>query len=252
VPSRIIVTFPYAAQLPNGSLPKRKPLHPGSFAPSPSGESRPISSTRQESPQRSLHPLAWAGIVGGGLIGIAILVLLGVQLAVLRDSQRHIRSQDAKLTAAYKSAREASGGVRPLLREAAPVARQARRALGTVNSLPPVLQAAATLVDTSLPLVRTLSAVGTPDVVANANDLLARVAASDLVAKAARAADLAPTLIDFQQRLLRIQAATLRSQRESLRTQQTTLEIQRQALSHIESIDRKTGGQAPPVPVVSP
>jgi hypothetical protein len=217
---------------------------------SPSGESLAISSP--ESPHRPLHPLAWAGIVGGGLIGLAILVLLGVQLAVLRDSQRHIRSQDAKVTALYEGARGAAGDAQPLLRKAVPVARQARNALSVVNSLPPVLRSAVTLADSSLPLVRALSAVGTPDVVASANDLIARIAASDLVAKAARAADLAPTLIDFQQRILRIQAATLRSQRASLRVQQTTLAVQREALAHIANIDRKTGGPAPAVPVVSP
>jgi hypothetical protein len=41
-------------------------------------------------------------------------------------------------------------------------------------------------------------------------------------------------------------------QRRSLRTQLATLAIQREALRHIESIDRKTGGTVPaqgtPVP----
>jgi hypothetical protein len=200
---------------------------------------------------RPLHPLAWAGIVGGGLIGIVIVALLGVQLAVLKNSREHIRSQDAKVTALYAGARGVVGDARPLARRVAPLARQARRALGTVNSLPPALQAAESLAASSLPLVRALSAVGTPDVVARADALLRHVAATDVVAKAARAADLAPTLIDFQQRLLRVQLATLRSQRKSLQTQLITLAVQREALTHIESIDRKTGGQAPPVPAAA-
>jgi hypothetical protein len=201
---------------------------------------------------RPLHPLAWAGIAGGGLIGIAILTLLGVQLAVLRDSREHIRSQDAKVTALYERARGAAADAEPLLERAAPVARQARSALRAVNGLPRVLRAAESLANTSLPLVRALNAVGTPDVVAGADALFHRMAASDVVTKAARAADLAPTLIDLQRRLLRVQLRTLGAQRASLRTQLTTLEVQRQALAHIENVDRKTGGQAPPVPVAAP
>jgi hypothetical protein len=189
--------------------------------------------------------------VGGGLIGIATLVLLGVQLSVLRDSREHIRSQDVKVTALYRGARGAAGEAQPLVRRAAPFVRGARRALRSVNALPPALRAAQTLAGTSLPLIRALSAVGTPDVVAGAGSLLDRIASTDLVAKTARAADLAPTLIDLQQRLLRVQLTTLRSQRASLRTQMATLEIQRQALGHIENIDRKTGGQVPAVPTAT-
>jgi hypothetical protein len=183
--------------------------------------------------------------VGGGLIGVALIALLSVQLAVLKNSREHIRSQDAKVTALYEGARGAAVQARPL-------ARQARRALRPIGTLPALLRAAESLADTSLPLVRALDAVRTPDVVVRAGALLDRVAASDLVAKSARAADLAPTLIDLQQRLLRVQLTTLRSQRASLRTQLTTLAIQREALAHIESIDRKTGGPAPAVPVAAP
>jgi hypothetical protein len=76
--------------------------------------------------------------------------------------------------------------------------------------------------------------------------LMTQVGDTDLVRKAAAAADLAPDVLAIQQRLLRVQLTTLRTQRASLRTQLATLEIQKQALTHIESIDRKTGGQVPP------
>jgi hypothetical protein len=98
-------------------------------------------------------------------------------------------------------------------------------------AVPPLLRAAVALTDSALPL-------------------LTLVTNTDLVQKAASAAELAPDLLAMQQRLLRVQLKTLRTQRASLRTQLTTLDIQRQALTHIESIDRKTGGQVPaPVPV---
>jgi hypothetical protein len=53
---------------------------------------------------------------------------------------------------------------------------------------------------------------------------------------------------------LETQRRSLRAQRRSLRVQLATLAIQREALKHIESIDRKTGGTVPPAgaPVPQP
>jgi hypothetical protein len=202
---------------------------------------------------RPLHPLAWAGIIGGGLIGLATLVILSVQLGVLKDSQEHIRSQDAKVTALYNGARGALDDATPLARQAIPLARQARRTLSAVNAsrgdlvdaadaVPRLLRITDALATAAIPLLRGLSAADAPEMVAATHTLVARVMATDLVGKAAAAADQMPDVIRIQQRLLRIQLATLRTQR-------ATLEIQRQALTHIENLDRKTGGQLPPPPV---
>jgi hypothetical protein len=183
-------------------------------------------------------------MIGGALTAVTLITLLGIQLAVLQDSREHIRSQDAKVTALYNGAQGALADAKPVARKAAPLARQARRTLSAVNAsradlvdaavaIPPLLRAADVLTDSALPF-------------------LASVAATDFVQKVSRAAELAPDVVALQQKLLRIQLATLRSQRASLRTQVATLEIQRQALTHIESIDRKTGGQVPAVPVAAP
>jgi hypothetical protein len=172
-----------------------------------------------------------------------MVTLLAIQLAVLKDSREHIRSQDAKVTALYNGARGALDDAQPVASQAAPLARQARRTLSAVSAsrgdivdaavaIPPLLRATGALADNALPL-------------------LALVRDTDLVQKAAAAADMAPDVIALQQRLLRVQLTTLRTQRASLRTQLATLEIQRQALTHIESIDRKTGGQVPPAPVAA-
>jgi hypothetical protein len=75
------------------------------------------------------------------------------------------------------------------------------------------------------------------------NALLAQVRDTNLIEVTARAGRTAPRQM---RRLLRIQLATLRTQKRSLDTQLATLTVQRQALVHIESIDRKTGGPAPP------
>jgi hypothetical protein len=212
--------------------------HPGQalFTGAGAGEQRSaIASPRANSAQ--LHPLAWAGIIGAILFALTMVTLLAIQLAVLKDSREHIRSQDAKVTALYNGARDALDDAQPVANQAAPLARQARRTLSAVNAsrgpivdaaiaIPPLLRATGALTDNALPL-------------------LALLRDTDLVRKAAAAADLAPSVLAIQQRLLRVQLRTLKTQRASLRTQLATLEIQRQALTHIENIDRKTGGQVP-------
>jgi hypothetical protein len=85
------------------------------------------------------------------------------------------------------------------------------------------------------------------------NALLEQVRSTDLVATAARSTRLAPVAVRRLRRLLRVQRDTLRVQRKTLRVQRNsrdiqarTLTVQIDALQHIESIDRKTGGQLPP------
>jgi hypothetical protein len=48
---------------------------------------------------------------------------------------------------------------------------------------------------------------------------------------------------------LQVQRTTLSTQRDTLGTKRETLAIQKESLVHIRSIDRKTGGTAPPTPV---
>src|SRR5215212_2228399 len=98
-----------------------------------------------------MHPLAWAGILGGALMAVVIVALLAIQLAVLTDSRKHIRSQDAKVTALYNGARGALGEARPLAQNAKPLARQASRTLSAVNAAQPDLVDAANAVP---PLLR--------------------------------------------------------------------------------------------------
>jgi hypothetical protein len=88
---------------------------------------------------------------------------------------------------------------------------------------------------------------------------MAEIRATNLIAKAARAAELTPELIYLQHRLLRVQKTTLLTQKASLRVQRrtfallgTSLDIQRRTLAAAESIDRKTGGRFPPATAASP
>jgi hypothetical protein len=246
---------------------------------------------------RQLPPLAWAGIIGGVLLALVLVTLLAIQLAVLRDSQKHIQAQDAKITALVEAGRPALRDARPALQEAAPLLRAARplvrageplvvearaalRSFGVTGTelssaartLPPLLGTAEALASAAIPLVRQLDAAALPRVLVGADVLigsllhrgrlvrvldatdatLAEVRSENLIAYAARGARLAPTGIYLLRRLLRVQKATLRTQRRSLSVQATTLDVQREALVHIRSIDRKTGGTVPPTPVAAP
>jgi hypothetical protein len=226
---------------------------------------------------RPLPPLAWVGIVGGAVLAVVLVALLGLTLAVLTDSRNHIRAQDAKITRllegsrpALRQAGPAVREARPLIRAATPLAREARAALaafrGTVPDLataaedvPRLMRADETLVTVAIPVLRDLQAAALPrvlsalpPVLSDAASALAQVRATDLIDVAAHSARLAPVLIYLQRRLLRVQKTTLHVQRDSRAIQARTLRIQRKALRHIESIDRKTGGQVPPVTPAAP
>src|SRR5215208_1941147 len=246
-------------------------------APSPAGQTR-------------LPPLAWAGIFGGGLLALAIVVLLSVQLAVLRDSQEHIRAQDAKITtlfsegrAALREAGPAVRDARPALRQAGPALRDARRVLRPLGrssadlavaarQVAPLLRSSRSLAAATIPLVQALNESQLPRVVAGADVLLGtllyrqrlahlmdtsqglieQIEATQLIDRASHSAALAPTIVKLQRRLLKVQKATLTAQRRALDVQTQTLIVQRQALSAIESIDRKTGGRFPPGSAATP
>ena len=168
---------------------------------------------------------------------LALVVLIAIQLGVLRDSQKHIRSQDAKVTALYANAQGVAHRVPNTLDRLRPVARQARRA---VTAVPPLLAATRALADAGIPLARDLRAV------------TAHVEKSGLIDKAATGTAQIPELLrvqketlGIQKRTLEIQVQSLKAQRSSLRIQVQTLAAVREALAHVESIDRKTGGQVP-------
>jgi hypothetical protein len=172
------------------------------------------------------------------------VVLITMQLGVLRDSQRHIRSQDAKITALYNEAQNTARGVPATLDRLRPVATQARRA---VRAVPPLLGVTQALAAAGIPLTRDARAV------------IAQVESSGLIDKAAAGTARIPEIVGIQkqtlqtqQRTLELQVQSLKAQRASLGIQVQTLAAMRQALVHIESIDRKTGGQVPPPAVRAP
>jgi hypothetical protein len=214
--------------------------------------------------QMTLPPLAWAGLIGAGLMLLLLVIGIATLVVILKDSRDHIRAQDAKtavLLEKVRAAQPTASQVSPLISEARPVVRRIGKAVGplsqsgsaiatAVERLPRVARAvqaiAEAVVPATAPLVERDRLVRALD---STNELLAAVRAQDLVSVSARAARETP---DLMRRLLHVQQLTLETQKRSLEAQLATLDIQRQALVHIQSIDRKTGGTVPaqgtPVP----
>ncbi|HEX8074750.1 MAG TPA: hypothetical protein VF545_07190 [Thermoleophilaceae bacterium] len=193
-----------------------------------------MASAEQTSPR--VHPLALvAGVVGGVLL-VLMVIGIGVLIVILKGSRDHIRAQDAKTAVLLEKVRAATPEARelpPLLDDVRPLVRSLGAAIGPIAESAQAIAAATP---------------GIPRLV-DAAQVLDQVRAYDLVRISAQAGRDTPPLI---RRLLRVQLATLTAQRIAVRTQLQTLAVQREALTHIKSIDRKTGGtvpaQRPPVP----
>jgi hypothetical protein len=241
---------------------------------------RPDDHTRR---QATLPPLAWAALFGAGFLLLLLVAGIATQIVILQDSRNHIRAQDAKLALAVSAAREAAPKARatarqvvPLIRDARPVVRQIGEAIDPLStateSLPRLVRNSQAVARYALPVLSDVARVDVAHILEGihtatdaalyrarlaraldaTNEMLDRVRSEDLIRLSARAARDAPQLVRLQRRLLRVQIATLKTQRQSLETQLTTLAVQQEALVHIRSIDRKTGGTAPaqgaPVP----
>ena len=196
-----------------------------------------------------------------GVLMIALLALnnlqIGAQLAVV-EQQRDFQAQadplvrDGRILA--EDARDRLPEVKRAARDAAALVRAARPLVGDLNSVDveDVLTAtgslaqglttrnrAVRLVDRADRLVTNIQDVGLID---RTGRLLREFERSGVIADAARAAERTP---EFMDAILRIQRETRELQRQSLAVQRETLAIQKEALTHIRSIDNKTGGPAP-------
>jgi hypothetical protein len=197
---------------------------------------------------------------------LAMLTLLAVQLGVLRDSQGHIAAQDRKITRLMRgsepvidAARPVVGDIGDLVEAAAPVVRGARPFVEALSQLD-VAGIGTTLTVAGRLAERLSDGDRLVRAVDETSALLDALGRAGFVDRTLRAADRVPYMaeilrrtLEIQRATLRVQLTTLRVQRDtrslqtrSLRVQLQTLAIQREALRHIRSIDRKTGGQVPP------
>lgn len=168
----------------------------------------------------------------GGLLLVAQIVLLSVQLHVLSSSYHHIRAQDAKQTRLYPLQRDTA-------RNALPVLDQAKRAIGPLGrSTRKLVQATQMLPDLALQLQQTIQDVHA------------------LRGMTATSVDLQQRSVAVQQQSLAIQQQSLAVQQQSLAVQRQSADLQRQAvavlresrgiqqetLQHTRNLDNKTGG----------
>jgi hypothetical protein len=206
----------------------------------------------------SLPPSGKLVLAGAGLLLVSMIVLLVAMLAVLADSREHIVAQDRKINRIVK-------GTDPVLDEVEPVADDARALLGQATPFVRDLRAA------MIPLLREFDTGRLFQFVDLGSDLARGLRDSEFIPRTLRAADLVPVMKEILAQTLEVQRATLATQRETLGTQRQTLGTQREtldiqrrtfavlrrslavqeeALVHVRSIDRKTGGPAPaPAPL---
>jgi hypothetical protein len=204
----------------------------------------------------TLHPLAYTALVGAALLLVLMVAGIGIQIAILKDSRDHIKAQDKKtavLLQKVQAAQPTAEQVPKLLDRARPVVRQLGRAAGPISRAISSTADATERLPTLIRVAQALAREGFPVL-----DDLRAADLSSVLPETRRAVEEAPPLIRrllvVQLETLSVQKRSLRAQQRSVRTQLATLEIQREALKHIESIDRKTGGTVPPpaVPATQP
>jgi hypothetical protein len=209
--------------------------------------------------------------VGGGVLLFAILVVLALTLAQLRDSGGHIEAQDKKVAALFEAARplaveasDAAGQLRPAIDDArslvAPLLRSRSGAdlAGLLERFPLLDSSLRRLVAEAVPvldrtdpalLAGTVSAVGSLTASLQTGDRLVRLIDGgsaviadlgdrNLLARAERSAA-------RLRKVLAVQRRTRSLQLKSLRVQRRSLEVQLRSLKHVRSLDRKTGGELP-------
>ena len=168
----------------------------------------------------------------GGLLLTTQVILLVLMLTTLQSSHEHIRAQDRKITALFD-------GTKPLLDEAEPLAKRAREAIGPLARRGDEIAIATDVLPGLALATRELAAEATP-----ALGRLPRLA--DLTeASLPELRRITAESLEIQKRSLTRQDDSLVTQRRSLRILRRSLAIQEQSLRHIQSLDRKTGGELP-------
>ena len=189
------------------------------------------------------------------LVGGAAVIFLLLGLLIEQDiSRNRIESQEeiaARTEDRSRPVLEASAALIDDAHDLTPSVRATAARLRTaLRSLPEALDS---VQDITVRLPHLISAgsaflesANQTRIFAQVTDLLARVTREDLVHDGAQAARSVPTLVKLQRKLLRVQQSTYTVIVESRDTQRRLLSTQIEALRHIRSLDRKTGGSISP------
>jgi hypothetical protein len=173
----------------------------------------------------------------GGLMLVAMIVLLAMVLHVLNTSREHIRSQDAKISALYPPVKKTAEDAQPLIRDARSLIKPLRGQAGDITKatgvLPDLASSTQTLVDEAVPALR-----GT-------RQLIAAILGRDMITTLERTAADGHAARGIAGESLAILRRSEGIQKQTLGILQQSLAIQRETLKHAESLDRKTGGSLP-------
>ena len=199
-----------------------------------------------------LSPAMRLGVIVAGLAMLLMVSGIFAQLIVLQDTNDRIHATDGKISDLKGEVDPILDAVRPLIGDARPALRNARALANPLSATlddvsaaaeeaPPLARAARTLIGESLPMVEALKAA-LPEVRA----LLPAVSGFLGEAKQRALLQRADAAISAALHIESIQTRSVRLIRRQLAIQKQTLAVQLEALGHIESLDRKTGGQFPP------
>jgi hypothetical protein len=216
-------------------------------------------------------------MVGGFVVGLllfAVVVLLSLTLAQLRDSGGHIEAQDKKIAALFELGRPLTARADDFADQVGPALEDGRSLIGplidsnsggdladVLDSFPALDSSLRRLTAEAIPvlaqtdpglLLNILASVGTLTAELNENDRLIRlvdgvsaalvdVSDRDLVRRLAKTANRI-------RKVLEVQRQTRSLQEHSLRVQIESLGVQKRTLDHVRSLDQKTLGETPPLP----
>ena len=184
---------------------------------------------------RTEREISTVPYIVAGTVVFLMLALLATQLLVLRQQ--------------YKTARKQLILQAELVRPSQHLFRSARdgQLHETVTDLRAFLDAARPLTRDAPPALRATRQVAEQTLDTRLVPRLARATArvDNLLARSRQT-------VAIGRRSLGIQRETLAIQRQALTILRQSMDIQRQTLAHAESIDRKTGGQAPAAAPAAP
>ena len=237
------------------------------------------SETKDSKPRPSLLPVA---VAGGAALLLAMVVLLALTLAELRNAREHIAATDAKVSALVEVATPTAEQLSPLARQAEPLVDSATpvvRALGAalpslrtagavlgpaLPRLPAFLVSGQQLIAEAVPVVREIAGSGLAPTLEQARQLLTDVPVGrldEVLARVSALLDEAATMelpqnaeeaVRLLREVLAVQHHLVTLQQRSVRVQSRSLDVQRRTLSHARSIDNRLGGQLAPPPLGSP
>jgi hypothetical protein len=206
-----------------------------------------------------------------GLMLFAMIVLLSLTLAQLRDSGGHIEAQDKKVAALFEAGRPLAARADEFAGDVGPALEDARRLVdplidsdtgddlaGVLDRFPALDSSLRRLTAEAVPVLAQTDPATVLSILASVGELAGALNQDDRLVRLVDGAsaaladigdrDLVGRLVKTATRLrrvLEVQRGTRSLQEQALRVQTKSLDIQRRTLDHVRSLDQKTLGESP-------